>query len=464
MTEPSTAEPSNAEPSNAEPSNAEPSTAEPPSTPHNEAEAPATTEGIPVLDEATVGGPTLEDGLLPCGLRVIIAQDATLPVAAVVLAIDTGTEDDPPSQPGLVHALAYHLLQGNRELTPAGAAALVHDRGGITSLAVGPAQVRYESLIPLSALSEVLWAESQRLRAPTVSAELWSSTLRWARRDPSLKWRAPAEAMAAAHGMPGLAHDGRQVPAALGQMVPRAIGQALAERFQYSAATLVVVSPHPPPRLRDAITEMFDTLPPATRHARDRMPRWRTGSVPQTLPLAKESGTRFVWPVAPHPAGLDQATVFCKAINRQRRRPGEPSRARLRCDLDEDPRRATMTLRASGVDDPLALLTMRIERLEQGEDESLVERQRQIVLRDRQQQLRSALPLARRLSAAGPRDRTEPGWRTRPVAALTGLAVLSVPWTSRTFGPHLRPGAAIHLVPSQGKPKAKPKDHPEVQP
>ena len=46
--------------------------------------------------------------------------------------------------------------------------ALVHDRGGMASLAIGPAQVRYESLVPMSALSDVLWAESQRLRAPTV--------------------------------------------------------------------------------------------------------------------------------------------------------------------------------------------------------------------------------------------------------------------------------------------------------
>jgi hypothetical protein len=32
------------------------------------------------------------------------------------------------------------------------------------------------------------------------------------------------------------------------------------------------------------------------------------------------------------------------------------------------------------------------------------------------------------------------------VAALTGLAELTVPWTGRGFGPRLRLGAAIHLV------------------
>src|SRR5690606_41541562 len=98
-------------------------------------------------------------------------------------------------------------------------------------------------------------------------------------------------------------------------------------------------------------------------HALDRIPRWRTGTVPQTLEIAGESGERFVWPVAPDPASLGQATVWCKAINRQRRAPSDPARARLRCHLDVDPRRATLVLHATGVEDPKALVQARIERL-----------------------------------------------------------------------------------------------------
>ncbi|MCX4243502.1 peptidase M16 family protein [Paraliomyxa miuraensis] len=411
------------------------------------------------LDEAALPGPRLQDGVLPCGLRVIVAQDASLPVAAVVLAIETGTEDDPPSQAGLVHALAYHLLQGNRELRPAGAAAMVHDQGGITSLAVGPAQVRFETLAPISALDDVLWIESQRLRAPTVSAELWGSTLRWARRDGSRAWRAPRAAMAAAHGVPELEHDGRVVTPALEAMVPRAIGQALADRFRYEQATLIVVSPHRPPKLRERIEALFADLPAQPRRVRDRSPRWRTGTVPQALEIPGEAGGRFVWPVAPDPASLAQATVWCKALNRQRRLPGEPARARLRCHLDVDPRRATLVLHATGVDDPKALVQARTERLERGEDDVLVERQREGLRRAWSQELRSALPLAQRLAwtspgAADP-ESSAPGWRARPVSALTGLAQLSVSWRGRGFGAHLQPGAAVVLVPAPKEPAPK---------
>jgi hypothetical protein len=440
--------------------------------------AAASTEGLPPVDEAALSGPRLLDGVLPCGLRVIVAQDESLPVAAVVLALETGTEDDPPSQPGLVHALAYHLLQGNRELRPAGAPALVHDQGGIAGIAVGPAQIRYESLVPISALPDVLWLESQRLRAPTVSAELWSATLRWARRDTARAWRAPLSAMAAVHGATGLEHEGRLVGRGLDDMVPRAVGQALAERFRYELATLVVVSPHPPAELRERIEALFIELPAQPRRVRDRSPRWRTGTAPQTLALPGEKGTELVWPVAPDPASLLQATVWCKALNRQRRHEGEPARVRVRCHLDVDPRRATLVVQATGADDPVALLRARLERLEHGDDAPLVERQRQAVLHEQALELRSPLPLSRRLAASdappqptsceppsqcppaggqdtGPSAATtgetqevvsQAAWRTRPVAALTGTAVLAQPWTGRGFGPRLSPGAAIHLI------------------
>jgi len=450
----------------AAPSAAAPSTKPTPApAPAPSAETPpaGSSVGLPPIDETALSGPALLDGVLPCGLRVIVAQDESLPVAAVVLALETGTEDDPQSQPGLVHALAYHLLEGNRELRPAGAPALVHDQGGIAGIAVGPAQVRYESLVPISALPDVLWLESQRLRAPTVSEELWTSSLRWARRDTARGWRAPLAAMAAAHGATGLEHEGRVVGPGLDDMVPRAVGQALAERFRYEIATLVVVSPHPPAELRERIEGLFAELPAQPRRARDRSPRWRTGTAPQTLARAGEKGTELVWPVAPDPASLVQATVWCKALNRQRRHEGEPSRVRVRCHLDVDPRRATLVVQATGADDPVALLRARLERLEHGDDAPLVERQRQAVLQEQALELRGPLPLARRLAAtdasAAAKGEAEEAvsqaaWRTRPVAALTGTAVLSLPWTGRGFGPRLSPGAAIHLVPpTPEKPK-----------
>ena len=218
-TEPAPTEPAPAEPAPAEPSKL--------GEPKPDTTAPS--------DDA---GPLAVDIVLPSGLRLIAAQDKSLPVAAVVLAVETGTEDDPADQPGLVHALAYQLLQGNRELAPHGVAQIVHDGGGVTALAIGPAQIRYESLVPASLLDDVIWAESQRLRAPTVSEPLWRDTLRWARRDRGRDWIVPAVAHAAIHQVDGLAHDGHHTPPELDALGTRAISTALAERFTVERATL----------------------------------------------------------------------------------------------------------------------------------------------------------------------------------------------------------------------------------
>ena len=65
------------------------------------AEPPApTTSPTPEPAEAVADDVLTIDEILPCGLRIVAAQDKTLPVAAIVLAVETGTEDDPTDQPG----------------------------------------------------------------------------------------------------------------------------------------------------------------------------------------------------------------------------------------------------------------------------------------------------------------------------------------------------------------------------
>ena len=205
----------------------------------------------------------------------------SLPVASVILAVETGSEDDPADMPGLVHALAFHGLQGNRELAPGGATRLVHDAGGVSGLAFGPGQIRYESVVPMSHLDETIWVESQRFRAPTISKPLWTVTLRQARRDPDRAWTIPLEALAAAHGAPGLGHEGREVSEALSGMVERAIAIQMADRMRYTAATLVVVAPVEPEELLARIRKAFADLPAASRKVRERTVPTRQGDEQQ---------------------------------------------------------------------------------------------------------------------------------------------------------------------------------------
>jgi hypothetical protein len=398
---------------------------EPPATPPTTpapADAPPTTP--PETDAPKPAGPVIVDSVLPCGVRVIVAQDETLPVAAVVLAVETGTEDDPTDAPGLVHALAYHLLQGNREYAPNGIARAVHANGGVTSLAIGPAQVRFESLVPVSMLGEMVVAEASRLRAPTVSATLWKDSLRNARRDRARAWGVPAPLRASAHGSEGLAHDGHVVGDALEAMSERAVGSQLAERFTYDRSTLVVVTPEAPEVALLSVFPAFADLPPTPRRARDRSPAPQAGSVPRTIPLQGHGGT-FVWALPADTPGQAWAEVVCGTLNRLKRTASESTRARVRCAIDDDPRRGVMIVKASGADDLQILVRDRLQRVRDDEGGHFG-KERAAVLERLRQQLGSPLPLARHLARVKQPGPASGADAIAPVADMLGSAALEI--------------------------------------
>ncbi len=250
-----------------------PAQVEPPASSAKGASAKSSPEG-PAADfdgAPSVAADQALEVVLDCGLRLLIARDRTLPVAAVVLALESGPEDDPEEYPGLVHALAYHLLHGNRELRPGESIDTVHAGGGVSSLAIGLAQIRFESVLPASRLEEVLWIESQRLRSPTVSKKLWKKTIGWAKGDRRRPGVLSPAALAAVHGVPGLAHDARRPGAELASINEAALAAQLRTRFSYAQATLVVVAPNEPGEVLAMVEPLFADLPRAQRKVRRRL-------------------------------------------------------------------------------------------------------------------------------------------------------------------------------------------------
>lgn len=439
----------------ASPTAASPTAASPTAT------SPVFTPLTPAVPAAAAVAGTVVDAVLPCGLRVLTARDLSLPVAAVVLAVETGSEDDPPELPGLVHALAYQLEQGNRELRPAEAIATAQDAGGIYALATGLAQVRFESLIPASRLDPMLWVESQRLRDPTTAPQRWAQALGWAAGDERSGSRLRPEALAFVHGAPGLAHDGRAAGKPLAALTEAALAAQLANKFNYAAATLVVVGPEPPERLLARVSPLFADLPPAPRRAPVRGVGPRAGlsakpgeaapaaMSPETgpaapsgmssgpaasAPLARQRGQTFVWPVPPSAAASVWATALCRAINRQKKaaEPEEPRKARLGCDHEADPRRGVLILRPGNVEDPQAFIRARLARLAPGgADAALLQAQAALVAQALRLAVRTPAGLARQLALSAvevPPVGGGPSFQQQHrVDELTGLAALADP-------------------------------------
>lgn len=236
--------------------------------------------------------------VLECGLRLLVARDRTLPVASVVLAVESGPEDDPEEYPGLVHALAYYLLQGNRELRPGESIDTVHAGGGVASMAIGLSQVRYESIIPASRLQEVLWIESQRLRFPSIRETIWKKTIGWAAGDSRRPGILPPAALAAVHRTPGLGHDSRRPGSSMASLNDGALASQLRTRFNYARATLVVVAPNEPREVLAMVEPLFADLPGTQRKVMRRLPGARA------LTAESQVGPAVVDPPAEDPAAV----------------------------------------------------------------------------------------------------------------------------------------------------------------
>ncbi len=373
-------------------------------------------EPQPAVEDAAPAGRPVMDRVLPCGIRVLIGRDDSLPVASVILALERGSEDDPDDLPGLHHALAYQLLMGNRDLAPGAIQAIVQDAGGMAFLATGPAQIRFEALIPVTVLDDVIDAEARRFRAPTVTQSLWKEALVSARRDVPLRRSTPQQAAAVAHGAPGLAHPTRVVPTALRELEVEAIEALLARTARYESATLVVVAPLP---LEDTLAKVeaaFEGLP---ERARAVPPRTMTPSA-STVSLPKARGNTYVWAVPGEPASRLWAEAWCEAISRQRRTKGEPKPNRLRCVYDDDPRRPTLTVQVRTPEDADALLKARFAALAAAPKRLLQGPQRRLT-RTLEQETSTPLGLARRLAAAPASAGTT---TAQSVESLTGGAAL----------------------------------------
>jgi len=477
---------------------------------------PATSGGEPstpsqaTQEAADSDGETPEpviDGILPCGLRVLVARDLSLPVAAVVLAVETGSEDDPEPRPGLAHALAYHLMQGNRELAPGEALATAHDGGGLVALSTGTSQIRFESVVPLSRLDAMLWAESQRLRSPTITASAWQKSLSWAGADRPQPMPMPREVVAAVHGDPNLVRDGRKVNNALRTASLDEISRTLRNNFTYARSTLIVVGPEPPKQVFDRIGPLFANLPerarsvPARRVAaastQDNAPTEPASgpvSGPSSAPaepssapaepsktsasgappaagadtpeippafanirvveLKRGRGLALAWPVDPNPQSALVAEVICKAINQQRRAAGESRKTRVRCGHHRDARRGVLLIHATGTETPLATLVRRLGRLHSDKESRLLTRHAEAIRLATEIDGQTPLGRARLLAATAPATQMR-AEQNQVYTQFVGLDLLANPEALRTsIRQMVDPARAIALI--KGQPKQPP--------
>ena len=118
---------------------------------------PATTLAVPV-----------EYFTLPNGLRVVFSRDTTAPTVGVGVYYRVGFRTEPRDRTGFAHLFEHLMFEGSANLPKGEFDKLIEHNGGILNGSTRFDFTNYYEVVPSHVLETVLWAEADRMRAPSL--------------------------------------------------------------------------------------------------------------------------------------------------------------------------------------------------------------------------------------------------------------------------------------------------------
>ncbi|WP_338931737.1 insulinase family protein [Streptomyces netropsis] len=114
---------------------------------------------------------------LPNGLRVLLEPQPGVPRAAVSVHYGVGFRSEPPGREGFAHLFEHLMFRGSASLPDGRFYDHVHRLGGQANGTTHQEYTDYYQVAPASALEQALFAEADRMRAPTFTPEALAEQL-----------------------------------------------------------------------------------------------------------------------------------------------------------------------------------------------------------------------------------------------------------------------------------------------
>ena len=106
---------------------------------------------------------TFSDTRLPNGLRVIVAEDHLVPVAAINLWYAVGSKHEQPGKTGFAHLFEHVMFEGSAHVGKAEHMALVQAAGGVMNGSTWLDRTNYFETMPSHQVELALWLEADRM-------------------------------------------------------------------------------------------------------------------------------------------------------------------------------------------------------------------------------------------------------------------------------------------------------------
>jgi zinc protease len=100
---------------------------------------------------------------LPNGLRVIVAEDRSTPVAAVNVWYHVGSGYEKPGRTGFAHLFEHVMFEGSRNVKEGDFDNLLEAAGGSNNGSTNTDRTNYYEIVPSNAVELALWLEADRM-------------------------------------------------------------------------------------------------------------------------------------------------------------------------------------------------------------------------------------------------------------------------------------------------------------
>ncbi|MCF2527998.1 M16 family metallopeptidase [Yinghuangia soli] len=106
------------------------------------------------------------------GLRVVVAPDPSVPLAAVNLWYDVGARHEPPGKHGFAHLFEHLMFEGSAHVAKSEHFALIQACGGdAINASTNPDRTNYYQTVPSGRLELALWLEADRMGSLALTQE-----------------------------------------------------------------------------------------------------------------------------------------------------------------------------------------------------------------------------------------------------------------------------------------------------
>lgn len=121
--------------------------------------------------------PVSKDFRLSNGLRVIISEDHSVPVAALAIVYDVGARNEVKKRSGFAHLFEHMMFEGSENVAKTEHFKYVEAAGGLLNASTHEDFTNYFEKLPSNQIELALWLESDRMRSLKVTPENFENQL-----------------------------------------------------------------------------------------------------------------------------------------------------------------------------------------------------------------------------------------------------------------------------------------------